>query len=92
MATPRKRTDRIQFRTSAEKRRLFDRAVESAGGTLTEFAETNLVLAAQRVVADRARFTLPVEAVAEWETLNERPARDLPGLRALLKRESPFAG
>jgi uncharacterized protein (DUF1778 family) len=92
MTTPRTRTDRVEFRTSPETRRLIDRAVEAEGGTLTEFAETNLVVAAQRVLANRTRFSLPAEALDEWEALNERPARELPGLRALLERESPFAG
>ncbi len=92
MTNSRTRTDRVEFRTSPETRRLIDRAVEAEGGTLTEFAEANLVVAAQRVLADRARFSLPPEALSDWEALNERPARDLPGLRALLERESPFAG
>jgi uncharacterized protein (DUF1778 family) len=92
MTTSRVRSDRIEFRTSPETRRLIDRAVDATGGTLTEFAENNLVVAAQRVLADRNRFALSPEALAEWVALNERPARELPGLRALLERESPFAG
>lgn len=92
MAASRTRTDRVEFRTSPETRRLIDRAVEAEGGTLTEFAETNLIVAAQRVLADRTKFSLSADAFAEWEALNERPARELPGLRALLGRESPFAG
>lgn len=92
MGASRTRTDRIEFRTSTEARRLIERAVEAEGGTLTDFAETNLVVAAQRVLADRDKFSLSAEASAEWEALNERPARELPGLRALLDRESPFVG
>lgn len=86
------RTDRIEFRTSPATRRLIDRAVDATGATLTEFAENSLIATAQRVLADRDTFVLSPEALAAWEALNERPARDLPGLRALLDRPSPFTG
>jgi uncharacterized protein (DUF1778 family) len=60
------------------------------GTDLTEFIVTQASLAAQRVLADRARFALDPAALAAWEEINERPARDLPGLRRLMHRPSPF--
>lgn len=91
MATQaRARAERIEFRTTPEVRRLVDRAVEVSGGNLTAFVESSVVLAAQRVMADRARFTLTEQAAADWEAINDRPARDLPGLRRLMARPSPF--
>jgi uncharacterized protein (DUF1778 family) len=93
MATPaRTRDERIEFRTTVEARRLVDRAVAASGTNLTDFAERSLVTAAQRVMADRDRFELPARAAAQWEAINARPARDLPGLRRLLQRPSPFDG
>lgn len=89
MAT-RTRDQRIEFRTTAEVRKLVDRAVETTGTPLTDFAEASLVQAAQRVLADRDRFELSEPAAAEWERINSRPARELPGLRRLLDRPSPF--
>ena len=86
----RARAERIEFRTTSEVRHLVDRAVEVAGVNLTAFVESSVVLAAQRVMADRARFTLTDQAAAEWEAINARPARDLPGLRRLMARPSPF--
>lgn len=86
----RAREDRIEFRTTPEIRRLIERAVEASGGSLTDFAEESLTVAAQRVLADRDRFELPADALAEWEAINARPARDLPGLRELMRRPSPF--
>lgn len=86
----RSRAERIEFRTTPEVRRLVDRAVEIAGGNLTAFVESSVVLAAQRVMADRARFALTEQAAAEWEAINASPARDLPGLRRLIDRLSPF--
>jgi uncharacterized protein (DUF1778 family) len=87
----RARGERIEFRTTPEVRRLVERAVEISGSNLTDFAEASLVQAAQRVVADRERFVLSDEAAAEWDEINARPARELPGLRRLMARSSPFA-
>ena len=89
-AASRRRDQRIEFRTTAEVRRIVDRVVEASGTPLTEFAETSLLEAAQRVLADRDRFVLSEKAATEWEAINARPARDLPGLRALLDRPSPI--
>ena len=52
---------------------------------------TNAVDAARRVLADRDQFELRPEALAQWEQINARRARDLPGLRRLMERPSPFA-
>jgi uncharacterized protein (DUF1778 family) len=88
--TARARDERIEFRTTPGIRRLVERAVEASGSSLTEFAEASLILAAQRILADRERFVLSDRAAAEWEAINARPARELPGLRRLLERTSPF--
>ncbi len=90
--TARARDDRIEFRTTRATRAVIERAVEASDMSLTEFAETNLVLAAERVLADRERFSLSAEAAAEWESINTRPARELAGLRRLMERPSPFEG
>lgn len=42
------------------------------------------------IMADRENFALSEGAAAEWEAINSRPARELPGLRALMARPSPF--
>jgi uncharacterized protein (DUF1778 family) len=91
MGTPaRARDDRIEFRTSPDTRQLINRAVAASGSTLTQFAETSLTLAAQQVLADRDRFVLTGDALEEWEAINAAPARNLPGLRRLFDRPSPF--
>jgi uncharacterized protein (DUF1778 family) len=89
-APPRARGERIEFRTTPQVRRLVERAVEASGSNLTDFAEASLVLAAQRVMADRTHFVLSEEAAREWDAINDRPARELPGLRRLMERPSPF--
>ena len=87
----RQRSARLEFRTTPEDRALIAMAVEANGTDLTEFAVTSLLEASRRVLADRTEFILDESAVAAWEAVNRRPARDLPGLRDLMARPSPFA-
>jgi uncharacterized protein (DUF1778 family) len=89
-ATTRARNRRIEVRATAEDRQLIDRAVIASGTDLTGFVITHLRLAAQQVLADREDFRLDPEALEAWERINQRPARSLKGLRALMERPSPF--
>jgi uncharacterized protein (DUF1778 family) len=85
-----KKDQRFEFRTTADDRALFARAADAVGTPVSAFANDQLRLAALRVLGDRTEFVLsPVEA-AVLEDLMSRPARDLPGLRVLLERPSPF--
>ena len=86
----RRRSQRIEVRATPEDRALIDRAVAAAGTTVTAFVLTSGTTAARRVLADRTEFGLSPEAAGAWEAINERPARDLPGLRELMRRPSPF--
>lgn len=88
--TKRRRSERLEVRTTPEERALIDRAVAAAGTDLTEFVVENLTLAARRVLADRSEFALDRDAIEVWEAINTRPARDLPGLNKLMERPSPF--
>ncbi len=88
--TTRTRSKRLEVRTTAEERELIDRAAEEAGTDLTTFVLVHITDAARRVLADRDRFVLSPDAAADWEEINRRSARDLPGLRRLLARPSPF--
>lgn len=87
----RRRGRRMELRTTEEERALIDRAVAVSGTDLTEFVITHASEAARRVLADRQSFAFDADALAAWEELNSRPARDLPGLAALFRRPSPFA-
>ena len=87
---PSRRSERIEVRLTPADRALIDRAVNANRTQLTEFVVTHLTIAARRVLADRNQFTLDAEAAKVWEEINARPAQDLPGLRALMARPSPF--
>ena len=86
----RKRSERLEVRTTPEDRALIDSAVAASGADLTEFVVANLTVAARRVLADRSEFMLDVDDQRAWERINRRPARDLAGLRELMERSSPF--
>lgn len=85
------RSERLEVRTTKDERALIDRAVAEQGTDLTEFVISNLTVAARRVLADRTEFVLDSEASEAWDAVNRRRACDLPGLRRLMERPSPFA-
>ncbi len=82
----------MDLRTTPEERDLIDRAVAATGSDLTDFVVTHALDAARRVLADRDRFGLDPTALQAWDSINARRARDLPGLRQLMERDSPFRG
>lgn len=90
MSTTRLRSERLEVRTTKDERSLIDRAVAEQGTDLTEFVISNLTVAARRVLADRTEFRLGQEAAEAWDAVNRRRGRDLPGLRRLMERPSPF--
>ena len=87
----RRRNRRLELRTTQEEREVIERAAAITATGLTDFVVGSAVEAAQRVLADRDRFELDQVAVEAWEAMNAREARDLPGLRRLMERPSPFA-
>ncbi len=84
------KTSRIELRATEDDRDLLDRAAAALGTDRSSFLLSQGRLAAQRVLADREQFVLDTGAQQEWERINSRPARSLPGLARLLERPSPF--
>lgn len=89
--TTRTRDRRLEVRTTTAERDLIDRAAAASGTDLTTFVVGHLTEAAQKVLADRDHFELTPDVADEWERINRRPARDLPGLRKLMERPTPFS-
>ena len=54
----RRRSKRLELRTTLEERELIERAAEVSGSDLTEFVLTHASDAARRILADRDRFQL----------------------------------
>ena len=90
-AVARRRSRRMDLRTTPEERELIERAVAATGTGLTEFVVSHAYDAARRVLADRDRFELDAVAQEAWEAVNACPARELPGLAKLMQRRSPFS-
>ncbi len=90
-AETRRRSSRLELRTTPDERDLIDRAASMTAMDLTEFVVGSAVEAARRVLADRDRFELDENALNAWDTINARRAGDLPGLSRLMERPSPFA-
>ncbi len=86
----RRRNRRMDLRTTTEERELIDRAVRASGTDLTDFVITHASDAARRLLADRDHFDLDPVALEQWEDVNSQPSRDLPGLRRLMQRPTPF--
>lgn len=84
------KTSRIELRATEDDRDLLDRAAAALGTDRSSFLLAQGRLAAQRVLADREQFVLDADGLQEWERINSRPARSLPGLTRLLQRPSPF--
>ena len=85
------KSKRMEFRTTEQTRSLVERAASTQNVSLTEFAERCLRREAERILTDQNSFALSRAAQAEWDALNAQPAKDLPGLRQLIKRPSPFS-
>jgi len=93
VTTPnRVRDRRLEVRTTAAERALIERAAIASGMDLTTFVVGKLVESAQRLLADRDRFDLSLEADTAWREVNSRPAGDLEDVRQLMQRRSPFEG
>ena len=78
-----------------ERSRTSDTTSEHVLGLLTAAEPVGAAQAPSLVApaddpADRTEFTLDADAWEEWEALNDRPARDLPGLRAFMRKPVPF--
>lgn len=89
-APSRRRSKRLELRTTAEERALIDHAAQVKGGDLTEFVISSAVTEARRVLADRTTFVLDEQRLKAWESVNAKPAKELAGLRELMERPSPF--
>lgn len=68
----RRRSRRLELRTTPAERDLIERAVAVTETDLTDFVVSNAVDAARRVLADRDRFELDAETHEQWERINAR--------------------
>jgi uncharacterized protein (DUF1778 family) len=80
---------RVHLRVASDDDALFRRAAREADESLSEFLVESGRERAERVLADRTRFTLAEE---EWQAFTaalDRPAEASPALVALFQRPRP---
>ena len=69
----RRRSRRMDLRTTPQERDLIDRAVAASKTDLTDFVVTQASIAARRVLADRDVFALDDAALAASDSLEHAP-------------------
>ena len=74
----------------AEKQWEQDEQADQESSNLTNVAAVSAEDASGQVLADRTEFVLSPEDWEAWEALHDRPARDIPELRELMAKPSPF--
>lgn len=82
------RTERLGIRTSAEQKELLEAASDLEGTSLSEFVLSHATAAAQMLLADRRYFFLSHQRWAEFSNRLDEPAREVSGLRDLMKLPS----
>ena len=83
------KTQRMHLRVAATDDELFRSAAAAAQESLSEFLVESGRERAERVLADRTRFVLPV---AQWRAFTaalDRPAREVPEVVELFRRPHP---
>jgi uncharacterized protein (DUF1778 family) len=83
------KTQRMHLRVAATDDELFRSAAAAAQESLSEFLVESGRERAERVLADRTRFVLPV---AQWRAFTaalDRPAREVPEIVELFRRPRP---
>lgn len=83
------KTQRVHLRVAASDDELFRSAAAASHESLSEFLVEGGRERAERVLADRTRFTL---SAAQWRVFTaalDRPAREIPAVVELFRRPRP---
>ncbi|MHB1475913.1 MAG: type II toxin-antitoxin system TacA family antitoxin [Dermatophilaceae bacterium] len=85
------RSQRINLRTSGRQEAILRRAAAATDRTMTDFILDSAVERAERVLADRRRFTATDEQWDEFQRLLDAPLASTKRFEALTARKSPFS-
>jgi len=83
------KTQRLHLRVAASDDELFRSAAAATHESLSEFLVESGRERAERVLADRIRFTLSASDWRAFTTALDRPAREVPAVVDLLRRARP---
>jgi uncharacterized protein (DUF1778 family) len=84
------RVSRFNLRTSTQQQALIRRAAAASDKSVTDFILESATANAERVLADRRRFTLSGENWAAFEQLLDAPVTKAPKLAELLAEPTVF--
>ncbi len=82
------RSQRINFRASAEEERLIRLGAEKRGEKVTRFIVQSACTAAETALADQKHFELPPAQFARFAEALDRPAKIIPALKKLFSEKS----
>jgi uncharacterized protein (DUF1778 family) len=85
-----RRGETINLRASMKQKVLIDRAAEALGRSRSDFMLDSACREAESVLLDRRYFALSEEAFARFTSILDRPPKDNPGLRRLLRTKAPW--
>ncbi len=80
-----KRASRLNLRSTARQKRLFETVASRRGITVTEFVLQSAQQRAEEILAEERHFVVSHERWKTFVAALERPARPKPALRQLLR-------
>jgi len=86
------KAERLHLRVDAEQKALLEAASAAAGDSVSTFVLAAATEAAAAVLADRRMFALGEDAWRVFDEALARPARDVAGLRELLRAPTVLDG
>ena len=82
--------DRLNIRTTTEKKAMIARAAEKENKNVSDFVLENALYAAEAVLADEANFSLNRDKWRRFIAALDAPPRKLPALRKLFAGRTVF--
>jgi uncharacterized protein (DUF1778 family) len=80
----------INLRASRRQKLLIDRAAEALGRSRSDFMLNTACREAESVLLDRRYFALSEDAFKRFTRMLDRPPKDNPRLRRLLRTKAPW--
>ncbi|WP_018351668.1 DUF1778 domain-containing protein [Longispora albida] len=84
------KAERLHLRVDEEQKALLEAASEATGQSVSAFVLRVATEAAADVLADRRTFVLDDEGWQAFDRALDEPAKDVPGLRELLRKPTVF--
>ena len=86
----RQRGETINLRATGQQKALIDQAAEALGRSRSDFMLDTACREAEAVLLDRRYFVLPEEVLKKFTAMLDKPPKENPRLRRLLKTRAPW--